>query len=62
MKSWRDVSAGDGGGANQDGRLARDEFAALADAWYDTLDPEKASWTRRIPSAARRTRARTFAC
>ena len=36
------------GDANQDGRLARDEVAALADAWYDKFDPEKAG---RIASA-----------
>ena len=26
---------------NQDGKLSRDEFTGLADAWYDKLDPDK---------------------
>jgi type 1 glutamine amidotransferase len=37
------------GDRNGDGRLAADEMRALADAWYDKLDPEK---TGRVEQAA----------
>ena len=38
-----------GGDQNKDGRLSRDEFAGLADTWYDKLDTDKSS---RVATAA----------